>query len=204
MSTVSPTSFGSFPVAAVPPASFTLEEYEHMVACGAFSGEHEKNVELLWGRISEMAPIGEPHEDCNDRIATWSIRVTLDQPIRIRNQNSIRLPNSSSKPQPDICWVRERDYSSRAPHPDDILLVIEIADSSIDYDRAAKLAAYAQANLPEYWIVNLVEQQVEVYREPKGLDYSHKQVLKGDNVISPLALPAVKTTARQLLANPDS
>lgn len=200
MSTVSPTSFDSFPAAAVPPATFTLEEYEHMVACGAFSGEHKKHVELLWGRISEMPPIGEPHEDRNDRIANWSVRVTLGQPIHIRNQNSIRLPGSSSKPQPDICWVRERDYSTRSPHSDDILLVIEVADSSIERDRVSKLAAYAQAGIPDYWIVNLVDGQVEVYREPKGLEYSEKQVLKGDDLISPLALPEANTTARQLLA----
>jgi len=200
MSTVSPTSFGSFPAATVPPATFTLEEYEHMVACGAFSGEHEKKVELLWGRISEMPPIGESHEDRNDRIANWSVRVTIGQPIHIRNQNSIRLPGSSSKPQPDICWVRERDYSTRAPHPDDILLVIEVADSSLERDRIGKLTAYAQAAIPEYWIINLVEQQVEVYRQPKGLEYAEKRNHQGDDIVTPLALPSIKVTARQLIS----
>lgn len=200
MSTVTPFSAESFPAAAVPPAIFTLEEYEHMVECGAFSGEYEKNVELLWGRISGMPPTGESHEYRNDRLAAWSYRVTVDQQILIRNQNSIRLPNSSSAPEPDICWVRERDYSSRAPYPDDILLIIEIADSSVDRDRGTKLAAYAQAGIQDYWIVNLVDNQVEVHRQPKGLEYADKQILRGEETVSPLALPDVSVTADDLLA----
>lgn len=199
MSTVTQFFADSFPVTAVPPASFTLDEYEHMVACGAFSGEHEKNVELLWGRISEMPPIGESHEDRNDCIAAWSIRVTLDKPIRVRNQNSIRLPAGISAPQPDVCWVRERDYSQRAPHPEDVLLVIEIADSSLDRDRGTKLAAYAQAAIQEYWIVNLLDQQVEVFRNPEGLAYGEKRTLRGGDSVSPLALPGVSVTAEVLL-----
>jgi hypothetical protein len=79
-----------------------------------------------------------------------------------------------------------------------------IADASIERERVSKLTAYAQAGIPDYWIINLIDQQVEVYRQPRGLEYAEKQVLKGDTVISPLILPTAEITARQLLANPRS
>lgn len=199
MSTVTPFSAESFPAAAVPPAAFTLEQYEHMVACGAFSGKHEKNVELLWGRITPRPPIGPPHEDRTDYLGKWSIQVIGQEGIRVRNQNSIRLPSSPSAPEPDICWVRERDYSTRAPSPEDILLLIEVADSSLERDRGTKLAAYAQAGIQDYWIVNLIDHQVEIYRQPHGLEYTQKHVLKDSDSVSPLALPTITVTAMELL-----
>ncbi len=184
--------------ATVVPATFSLEEYEHMIHCGAFVGEHEKNIELLWGRLVEMAPIGLPHEDDTDFLNEWSMRATLDKRIRVRIQNSIRLPESQSAPQPDVCWVRERSYAKRAPYPEDILLLIEVADSSLAKDRGAKCAAYAQAGIEEFWIVNLVDAQLEVYREPVGLEYRSRSDYKGDERVSPLALPEAELRAGDL------
>lgn len=164
---------------------------------------YEKNIEILWGRIVERPPIGPPHEDRTDCISKWSIRVTLDEPIRVRTQNSIRLPVCETAPQPDICWVRERDYSKRAPHPEDILLIIEVADSSLEADRKLKLSAYAESGVQDYWIVNLRDQEVEVYRKPSGAEYEEQTICRNVQQISPLALTSVKVSAEVLLGIAD-
>lgn len=200
MSSVTPITAASFPEAQVPPATFTLKEYEHMVECGAFSGEYEKHVELLWGRITEMEPIGPEHSNDVDKLNVWSVLATQGHHIRVRNQNPVRLPGSESEPHPDICWVREQDYAKQHPGPVDILLIIEVAHTSIKHDRATKLAAYAQADIQDYWIVNLVDKQVEVYRQPRGLEYAVQHILSGGDVVSPLALPDVSVSADELLA----
>lgn len=202
MSTSTHFSADSFPAAAVPPATFTLQEYEHMVRCGAFAGEHEKNIELVWGRISDRPPVGPEHSNDVDELNEWSVRVTVNEPIRVRIQNPIRMPGSESSPQPDVCWVRKGDYSKGHPGPEDILLVIEIADTSVERDRGTKLAAYAHAGIQDHWIVNLVENQVEIYRQPQGLEYAERRIIKGAETVSPLAVPTVSVTADQLLAKP--
>lgn len=168
-------------------ATFSLEHYEHLVACGAFAGEFEQRVELLWGEIVEMAPIGPPHCDDLDRLARWSFESTRGLPIRVRVQSPIRLPDAESEPEPDIAWVIERDYRDRHPNPEEVLLVIEVAESSLATDRGSKLAAYATAGIAEYWIVNLPDRVVEVCREPTGGGYANRRLLKSGDKVSPLA-----------------
>ncbi|MEO0530921.1 MAG: Uma2 family endonuclease [Planctomycetota bacterium] len=134
--------------------TFSLDHYEHLIACGAFTGEYVKGVELLWGEIVETAPIGPPHREDVDYLARWSLKVVDDALIRVSIQQPIRLPGSESEPEPDISWVREKSCAKRHPNPDEVLLVIEVAGSSLEIDRGPKLAAYAKAGIPEYWIVS--------------------------------------------------
>lgn len=234
--------FAPPPIPAEPgtPASFSLDHYEHMVACGAFDDGFEKDVELLWGRIVEkhtgkpatytlthyehmiaqgafdypfntkveflngeivqMAPAGPPHADNVCRLGEWGIRVTLMEPIQVRIQSPLRLTGGPSIPEPDVCWGRDGNYSQQHPAATDTLLVIEVAESSLAIDRGIKLANYAQAGISDYWIVNLADGQVEVYRQPQGLEYAEKRILRGEERVSPLALPEVSVTADELLA----
>lgn len=184
------------------PATYTLDHYEHMVACGAFAPPFDIPVEFLRGDIIMMSPIGEPHSLAVTRLTEWSYAVVDLRRVMIRTQMPIRIPKQNSEPEPDLAWVRRESVGEKPPEPKDVLLLIEVADSSLAYDRGSKLADYAQASIQDYWIVNLIDQQVEVYRQPQGMEYVEKQALRGDDAVSPLALPSVTITASELLAKP--
>ena len=187
--------------AAVKRATFTLDHYEHLVECGAFAGEYEKGVELLWGEIVEMSPTGPPHCEEVDYLTRWSILTTQNHPIRVRIQQPIRLPESDSEPDPDVVWVREQSYAARHPNPDEVMLVIEVAETSLEADRGPKLAAYAHAGVADYWIVNLIDRRVEVYRRPHERAYQELVVLKPGQTASPLALPEAKLEVAALFVD---
>jgi Uma2 family endonuclease len=167
-------------------AQFTLDHYEHMVNVGAFTGEFEKRVELIRGEIIQMTPINIAHANCVTLVTEWSFEVAPLDRMMIRTQNPIRIPTKNSEPQPDVVWVNRKEYSQH-PEPADILLLIEIADSSLEFDRREKLELYAESGVPEYWIVNLIDDQIEVFRNPAGRDYHDKAIYRGDARISPLA-----------------
>ncbi len=149
------------------PRLFTVDEYYAMAQAGIL-GEDDR-VELIAGEIVVMSPIGSRHAGCLNRLNELLVPAARRRAI-VAPQNPLRL-NDSSEPQPDIALLRWRDdsYASRHPGPQDALLVIELADSSLDFDRGAKLALYARNGIAEVWVVNLRADSVEVYRSP-GLD----------------------------------
>jgi Uma2 family endonuclease len=171
-------------------AHFTLAHYEHMVEVGSFSGPFRKRVELLRGEIVDMSPIGTEHAETIDRLMEWSISVTAKQAIRVRIQNPIRIPASDSEPEPDVAWVARKNYSDRHPEPQETLLIVEVADTSLAVDRGEKLSVYAEAGIGEYWIVNLLDRHIEVYRKPSGKTYQSSAICRGQDAVSPLALPS--------------
>ena len=180
------------------PAHFSLEQYEHMVAAGAFDAPYDLRVELLNGAINMMSPIGPSHSNLVDFLTKWSFQSIADMPLRVRVQNPIRLPSVESEPEPDICWVQENDYSQEHPGPDDVLLVIEVAGSSLLYDRDTKLSVYASAGIKDYWIANISDERLEVYREPKGDSYQQQLLLNDGESISPLTQPNVTLAVENL------
>ncbi|WP_425267228.1 Uma2 family endonuclease [Aeoliella straminimaris] len=91
-----------------------------------------------WEGIADTSPTKAEHSNDVDKLNEGSVRATLNGPIRVRIQNPIRIPGSESSPEPDVCWVREADYSKQHPGPGDILLLVEIADSSLERDRGTK------------------------------------------------------------------
>ncbi|MEN0109913.1 MAG: Uma2 family endonuclease [Planctomycetota bacterium] len=202
--TAQPVSMPPLPPAMPAPARFTLDHYEHLVACGAFESGYEKRVELLWGTLTEMAPIGPPHADNVDGLMTWSVAATANKPIRVRIQQPIRLPSSESEPEPGISWVKEQSYAARHPNPDEVLLVIEVADTSLETDRGPKLAAYAEAGIAEYWIVNRQDRVVEVCRSPSGRSYDERRVVKPGEPLAPLAAPDAGFEVATLFAAADA
>ncbi|MCB9265217.1 MAG: Uma2 family endonuclease [Lewinellaceae bacterium] len=152
----------------------TTEEYFKMAEAGIL--KQDDRVELIDGKIIEMSPIGSKHAACVDKIIATLNR--LNNPdVLIRGQNPIRL-NKYSAPEPDVAIVRFSPdyYSSGHPSADDILLVIEVSDSSLEYDREIKLPLYASANIPECWIVNLEKREIEVYHSPVGDRYKSNEL----------------------------
>ncbi|MEK7702599.1 MAG: Uma2 family endonuclease [Nitrospirota bacterium] len=146
--------------------AFTSDEYHRMGEAGILS--EDDRVELIEGEIIQMSPIGKHHASCVNRL-NRILNMELGALAIISVQNPIRIGNFS-EPQPDIVLLKPRTdfYAEQAPTAEDVLLLIEVADTSIEYDRTVKIPLYAAANISEVWIVNLQEGQVEVYSEPAG------------------------------------
>ena len=143
---------------------FTIAEYHRLIEIGFF--REDDRVELIRGQLIQMAAKGRAHETCNRKLLRVLPRLLSDR-ATLQNQSPITLPNDG-EPEPDFAILRNRadDYLSAHPNPEDVLLVIEISDSSLAYDQDTKLKAYAEANIQNYWIFNLIEMVLEMYGEP--------------------------------------
>ena len=172
-------------------AHLTLAEYDRMIACGVFDSRERRRLEFIRGEIREMPPIGPPHEDSVDRLNEWSIENVSRRRTRVRVQNSIGLPELESAPEPDLAWVVRRDYSRKRPTAADVLLIIEVSESTLKYDQGEKADLYAEAGIADYWIVNIPERVVEVRRNPNNGRYQTLETFRGEDEIRPLAMPDV-------------
>ncbi len=176
----------------------TLAEYDAMIADGAFEAIRDKRIELIHGELIELTPPNPPHEFVVDKLNNWSVRSTSFDEVIIRVRNSVGIPELDSAPQPDIAWVRNDDYSRRRPLPSDVLLLIEVSDSSRRYDRGTKAELYASAGIQDYWIVDIPGQTVEVRREPRGTKYHSLQTFGYDESLTTLTEPSVELPVRML------
>lgn len=148
---------------------FTVADYHRMAESGILAAN--ERVELIEGEILEMNPIGSPHAACVDRLTRLLGRAAGDRAI-VRVQNPVQL-GELSEPQPDLALLKPRAdfYGDAHPGPADILLLIEVADSTLEFDRNRKLPLYAQAGIPEAWIVDLASRAIAVYRNPSPRGY---------------------------------
>jgi len=176
---------------------FSLAEYAAMVRHGILTADDR--VELIAGEIVEMPPIGNPHKG-GVTYLTQSFFGNLP-----RNAATVMVQQGlaifpDSMPQPDLALLRFRAdaYRSRHNEPGDVLLLVEVADASLRYDRGTKRRLYAKAGVPEYWIVDLTG-TVEVYREPRDEAYASVRVAKGDDVVAPAAFPDCRLSVEEIL-----
>lgn len=140
-------------------------------------------VELINGEIIDMAPIGSNHSGQINRLNQILARIAPDRFI-ISIQNPVQL-GDLSEPEPDLMLLKPNDdfYSSQHPQASDVLLLIEVADSSLKFDQNQKLRLYALHNIPEYWLLNLKDSCIEVYRQPHDGLYAEKTTLRsGDKI----------------------
>jgi Uma2 family endonuclease len=138
---------------------FTTQQYHLMHEAGVFA--EGDRLELINGEIKKMSPIGRKHATCVARLNTLFITRLLHKAI-IWSQNPIRL-DDNSEPQPDLAILKRREdfYADTLPKPSDILLIIEVADSTIAYDRAVKMPLYAAAGIPEMWLFDVNKKEIE-------------------------------------------
>lgn len=176
---------------------FTVAEYDRMVEAGIL-GEDDR-VELIDGEILQMSPIGQRHASSVRRMIRLLTNLVGDAAI-VDAQNPIHL-DEHGEPQPDLALLAPRPDFYRQDHPDapDVLLLIEVADSSLDYDRQIKLPLYAQAGIPEVWLVNLSANVVEVYRDPTLDGYRTVEVRRHGEWLTPLAFPGREVAVTEIL-----
>ena len=149
---------------AIAPKRFTLTEYHRLIELG-FLGEDDR-VELIRGELVQMAAKGMPHSVCNTKLVRELDRLVGDRAV-VRGQEPIVLP-TDSEPEPDVVIARGQpdDYLAHHPYPEDILLVVEVSDSTLEYDQTVKLSLYSEDQIQNYWIINLVRNQLECYSQP--------------------------------------
>ena len=178
--------------AAPHPRLWTREEYYKMAEVGVFrSGER---VELIGGRIVTMSPQNSPHFTAIC-LAEDALRTIFGAGYAVRVQGPLDL-SPSSQPEPDIAVVRGRARDYAGGHPATALLVVEISESTLSFDRGEKASLYASAGIPEYWVVNLLDRRLEVHRDPVpmpgqlyGYGYQTCTHSVAADVVAPLAVP---------------
>lgn len=159
----------------------------------------DARVELIEGQIHDMSPIGPLHSGVTNRLNRFFNLQAKGRWI-VSTQNPVGLDNFS-EPQPDLLLLKPApdDFISHHPTPDDVLLLIEVADSSLDFDRRKKLPVYGRTGIPEVWIVDLQKSTIEVYREPHFTGYEQKTICREGDKASPAAFPDVKVDVGELL-----
>ena len=177
---------------------FTVEEYHQMAEAGILS--EDDRVELIDGEIIQMSPIGHRHMVCVNRANTLFIQAFGNGAV-VSPQNPVRLTDWT-EPQPDLVVFKPRAdfYAKKEPVPEDVLFMVEIAETTLSYDRKIKLPRYAAAGIPEFWIGDLKNDILHVYRNPGRETYNIALILHPSESISPLAFPDVTFQVSELLS----
>ncbi|MBA2493214.1 MAG: Uma2 family endonuclease [Acidobacteria bacterium] len=168
----------------------SVEEYDQMIKHGILTVADR--VELLNGVIIKKMPKGTKHSSANDRLTRFFYRLFSDEVV-IRNQNPIWL-NEFSEPEPDLVLALpdEKDYAERHPTPADILLIVEISDSTLGRDRFAKGLVYAKAGIKQYLVLNVQNETIEDYRNPSADGYGSKQTYQSGEKFYLTAFPEIE------------
>jgi len=185
-------------VAVFPQKHLTdIDEWHRMGEAGIFPPE--ARMELIEGEILHMAPIGFNHAGHVNRLNRIFNRLVLPHAL-VGVQNPLQL-GDLSEPEPDLVLLRPEanDYTTRHPNAADVLLVVEVSDSTLRFDRSQKRRLYATHHIPEYWIVNLIDNCLEVYRQPENGDYLEKISLSKSDSLNLVSLPDMQISIADIL-----
>ena len=175
---------------------FTVDAYQRLAELGVL--REDDRVELIDGQVVEMTPIGGRHASCVRRLTRLFSRNLLEVAM-LDVQNPVVLGEHDA-PQPDLALLKPRaDAYPNHPRPPDTLLVIEVADTSVAYDRDIKIPLYARAGIPEVWLVDLSADRIYVYRDPAGGEYASVRLASRGGTITPLHFPKVTLSADEIL-----
>ena len=174
---------------------WTRQDFDRLIEAGAF--DEDDRLELLDGELWELSPPGSRHVTCA-RLVERALQAAFGADYDARRECPFAL-EKMSQPQPDITVVFGgiRDYTDAHPH--ESLLMVEVSDTTLSFDRGLKLGAYARNSIPEYWILDLKNERLEVYREPNGERFDSKVTLTRDNSITPLNAPDATIPVADLL-----
>ena len=176
----------------------TVDEFDRMVDAGVFAPD--RRLELIDGEMVDMSPIGSAHQACVNRLTTLLAPLAAGRRAVVQVQGAIRT-SDLSQPQPDVALLVPRDdyYAEAHPGPSDVLLVIEVADTSVRFDRDVKLPAYGRAGVAETWVVDLHGGVVEVATGPSDQGYERRARVGRDASLAPTAFPDLRLTVADLL-----
>jgi len=176
---------------------FSVEEYHHFIEQGFF--KHEERIELWEGEFVEMSPIGKRHAGSVDFIADY-LREILGRKVIIRVQSPIIL-DDLSEPQPDVCLLKRREdfYRHTDAMAKDVLLAIEVADSTVRYDRDTKFPRYATNGIKEAWLIDLENDRVEIHSEPTEFGYSLVKISHRGQIAESNVFPEIKIAVEDIL-----
>ncbi|MBR8827234.1 MAG: Uma2 family endonuclease [Gomphosphaeria aponina SAG 52.96 = DSM 107014] len=176
---------------------FTIKDYYKMAESGILT-ENDR-VELIRGEIVQMSPIGFKHAASVRKLAIILTKKIGERAL-VDTQNPIQL-DDNSEPQPDVVLLKPRTdfYEARHPQPADIFLIIEVADTTVKYDRDVKIPLYAEANITEVWLVDINNNCVEMYRKPTAHGYQNMQKFTGEESLSILAFPDIIITVNEII-----
>jgi Uma2 family endonuclease len=182
---------------AVPRHLWSVDDYHRMGDAGILT--EADRVELIEGELVEMAPIGSEHIAASNTLTRLLVLAVGDNFI-VSVGNPVRL-TQRSEPQPDFTVLKPRDdYRSIPPRPEDTVLAVEVANTSLNYDRNVKLALYARSHIPEVWIVNLAAEEVEVYRSPVGDSYTSIERAGPSDSLTIAAIPGAQIPVAKIFA----
>jgi len=158
----------------------------------------DARLELIEGEIIEMAPIGVPHASIVGSLTRLFVRQAGDAAF-VWVQNPV-IVGKRSMPQPDLAILKARtdDYSSRHPAVDDVLLAVEVSDSTLAFDLERKANLYARAGIREFWVVDVNARGVHVHREPAEQGYARVSVATREDIVQSMALPEIRTSPREI------
>ena len=176
---------------------FTVDEYHRMAEVGILP--EVGRFELIRGEIIEMTPTGSPHSDRVNRL-TYLFVSRLGQSVIVSGQNPVTL-NVQSEPMPDLALLKPRPdfYTTAHPSPEDVLLVVEVSDTTVRYDSTVKAALYADAGIPEYWLLDVAEDVLVVRTDPAAGAYRNVHLLHRGEALSPQKLPSISFSIDEIL-----
>jgi Uma2 family endonuclease len=176
---------------------FTVDEYYKMIELGMLK-DYEK-AEIIEGELIQKIPIGKRHSAVAEKL-NETLRDELGKSVSLRNQQPVRF-GEYNEPEPDLAVLQRREdfYSSDKPVPKDVLLLIEVSDATLKYDRDTKLALYAEAEIPEVWIVNLPNDIIEIHQKPSNGIYQLTKIFKRGEKIESEMLPNLKLEVDKIL-----
>jgi Uma2 family endonuclease len=166
------------------PHRFTIEEFQKLYESGVFPGM--QHAQLIRGEIYFMSAMGAAHAEAITVLTELLVK-TYSAYAKVSSQVPITIWNDS-QPEPDFSLVK-RDAPRGAANARDVLLAIEISDSTLKFDREQKIPEYARSSIPEVWILNLIERQLEIYRQPSGEKYLQLQIVEAQTPVAPLFAP---------------
>ena len=182
----------------IPRRTLTVDEYHKMGDAGVL--RPEDRVELIEGEMIEMAPIGARHFAMVNKLCALLVTAVGKNGI-VSIQNPIVLP-PRNEPQPDLAILKPRRdyYESQLPNAQDVLLLIEVADTTLEYDRDAKIPTYAQHAIPEVWLVNVQLNTLSIFLDPSPKGYRRLLTPRHGDLVVPHLLPTVQLAIAEILS----